>query len=614
MLLPVVLFFGLEGYLGKYDQHSKYLDQLKDRLLLAGEVENRNSDRISSIISDLDEGNFSEAGLCLQTGRTASDWCNKYSVKSDTKKITAIDVLKGGYTDRVNEYLNDYRENVLKKKVIIDKITSFDFEYNLLSYNDIEAWSNFNQSVTARRYTYYSPTQSSSFRAGKEDLNAGIGPNISYSNVAPIAGGRFRILAISDSFGVGHGLISNDDTWPRELERQLNLIEDRYEVVVLAQNGAGYKEFLGWVEGGYIKALDPDLVLLSYFGNDFNLLRDFESEVTDEQAGGLKLEGLDKELSFYLRCFEEEDDFFGRGLKKANKFFPSIYRFYKFSSCGEEISKLDSTNLIDKIEVVASYDRIDTLIKVPIYLYKITKNPFLDEKNKEILGEINQNGLNFINNPEGLSRSNKRGLCGISFIKGLENCEEFIANKFNDHFNRYYFKGEIKSEIKEIKNRLDYALTESAGNRESFSRTNNGEAIIVDYLPNTLFVSNESRERSSVGLFMGVTYGYGRSSSNFCVPFDRKGVVLNFNRYLTEGRVIKISSEFQVSGLGLVSRGYNKEGKLIYGKAVELKPGAPVTFMGGESVRGVVVLSNNKDCSGQDIDIADEFLLEVEIL
>ena len=109
LLLPVVLFFGLEGYLGKYDQHSKYLDQLKDRLLLAGEVENRNSDRISSIISDLDEGNFSEAGLCLQTGRTASDWCNKYSVKSDTKKITAIDVLKGGYTDRVNEYLNDYR-------------------------------------------------------------------------------------------------------------------------------------------------------------------------------------------------------------------------------------------------------------------------------------------------------------------------------------------------------------------------------------------------------------------------------------------------------------------------------------------------------------------------
>ena len=54
MLFPIILLSGLEVYLGKYDQHSKYLSQLKESLHASGEVGNRNSDRISSIISSID--------------------------------------------------------------------------------------------------------------------------------------------------------------------------------------------------------------------------------------------------------------------------------------------------------------------------------------------------------------------------------------------------------------------------------------------------------------------------------------------------------------------------------------------------------------------------------
>jgi hypothetical protein len=52
---------------------------------------------------------------------------------------------------------------------------------------------------------------------------------------------------------------------------------------------------------------------------------------------------------------------------------------------------------------------------------------------------------------------------------------------------------------------------------------------------------------------------------------------------------------------------------VVYGNAIELKPGSPVSFLGSESVRGLVVLSNNKNCDSNDI-ITEEFLLQVEIL
>ena len=116
-----------------------------------------------------------------------------------------------------------------------------------------------------------------------------------------------------------------------------------------------------------------------------------------------------------------------------------------------------------------------------------------------------------------------------------------------------------------------------------------------------------------MGFFKGESYGYGRSSENFCVPFDRRGVILNFNKYLTEGREVKISSEFQRGGLGLVARGYDSQGRVVFGEAIELKAGSPVTFIGSESVRGVVVVSNNKDCGSRGTEIEDEFLLQVEI-
>jgi hypothetical protein len=205
-------------------------------------------------------------------------------------------------------------------------------------------------------------------------------------------------------------------------------------------------------------------------------------------------------------------------------------------------------------------------------------------------------------------------MCGSLFIPKLYNCEAYKANIYNPHYNRYYYKKHIEAQLDEIKNNIERVVTADRAGLEMTSRINKSEAVIVDFLPNTLFVSNVDSENATVGFFKGESYGYGRSSENFCVPFDRKGVILNFNKYLTEGREVKISSEFQRGGLGLVPRGYDSEGRVVFGEAIELKPGSPVRFRGSESIRGVVVVSNNRDCRSKNTEIDDEFLLQVEVL
>ena len=617
ILLPTFFLFGLEAYLGRYDQHSKYLGELRDSLIVTAEAGNGRTEVLDSIISSINNNDFSNAAGCLWSSPTVYNECSVYKAYNIYKSVSDLDLLKGGYRDREDEYIKDFRDNIISKRDSLKSVASFDFEFDYLSDNDIESWSNFNQKISGKRYGFYARAEADLPQSKDLYINGSFEPTISYSNVAPIPGGRFRILAISDSFGAGHGLLSLDDIWAKELESQLNFIEDKYEVVVLAQNGAGYKDFLKWVEGGYIKAIDPDLVLLSYFSNDFNLLYDSDNNLLSD--GGLELNGLDKELVFYLRCFEKDDDLLGRGLNKVNKFFPSIYRFYKFSSCGEELAKVDSSELIDKVGVMESYKKVDKIIDVPLFLYKIESR--FDSKydllahaaQNDILVELMNDGFVFINNSLKLVPNNDVD-CGGIYFRDYENCEGFKSNKFDGHFNRYFNKLHIKSEIASIKEYIDLALSNGSGNRESFLRVNKNEEIIVDYLPNTLFVSNESRDRSFVGLIDGFKYGYGRSSVNFCVPFDRKGVVVNFNKYLTEGKEIKISSEYQGAGLGLVSRGYDKDGRVVFGEAVELKAGGSVTFLGSELVRGLVVLGNNRDCSSNDIDNSEEFLLEIEII
>lgn len=606
MFLPILFLFGLDSYLGRYEAHSKYLSQMKDRMLESIEMSGNQITNLPLIIDSMDKGNYAGAADCLRSGMAAEGRCrlDKSAIKFES--ISNIDILKGGYIDRSSERIEEFSKKVNSEGN--NFVNGFDYDYDFIANNDISSWTEYNN-ITRLRYGYYTHIEITDKDKMVEYINGGsvFEPGINNSSVTPVDGERVRILAISDSFGAGDGLISSEDSWARELEAQLNSIEDRYEVIILAQSGAGYNEFRNWVEEGYIEEVDPDIVLMSYFRNDFNLLHDL-----GRAENSLKGLNIDSEFIFYLRCFEEEDDFLGRSLKRVIKFLPNLYRFYKFSSCGEELSSYDGNALVNHAEVVESYKEIDALIKVPLYLYPLESTLQLDNNYKKTLNTIRENGVSFIVNKDDESIINKENCLNI-YSSNFKNCEIFKANIFDGHFNRYYYKKHIEDNIVEIKNRIDSSITKRELKRGEFIGSKS-RFVIVDYLPNSLFVANKSDGSASVGLIKGELYGYGRSSKNFCVPFDRKGVVINFNKYLTEGREIRVSSKFQRDGLALVSRGYDSEGREIYGAAIELRAGSSVSFLGGESVRGLVVLGNNKDCSSREIDNSEEFLLEVEVL
>ena len=629
ILLPLLFLFGLDGYLGRYEQHSKYLSKIKERLLESSGDKNNKISNINRIISSMDAGNFKDAAACLRGGYAAEDRCRLDQSNTIYKAISNVDILNGGYKDKSGEYIEDYRENIVINGTGLKILPPFDYDFNFISESDIDSWQRYNR-INHRIYSYYSSFDKPFSNSTSQYINGGSvfgsfgredmayfkfanqilkhEPLIFMSNVSSTNSGRIRVLAISDSFGAGYGLMSIDDTWAKELETQLNEIEDKYEVIVLAQGGAGYNEYLKWIKEGYVEAIDPDIVLVSFFRNDFNLLHDFGIDNKIETQLG-----VDEEFVFYLRCFEKEDDFFGRVLKKFNQALPNLYRYYKFRNCGESVSSLNRKGMVNHNDVVSSYKEIGSLIKVPTYLYQIESSLQLDTAYAETLKSINENGLNFLVNSNSNVLVNNND-CLNAYSINFKTCKEFKANAFDTHFNRFYSKSFIESNIVEIKKRIDRNVGRDFASRERKVIENKSEAVIVDFLPNTLFVSNFDNKRATVGFFKGESYGYGRSSENFCVPFDRRGVILNFNKYLTEGREVKISSEFQRGGLGLVARGYDSQGRVVFGEAIELKAGSPVTFTGSESVRGVVVVSNNKDCGSRSTEIEDEFLLQVEIL
>ena len=82
-----------------------------------------------------------------------------------------------------------------------------------------------------------------------------------------------NILAISDSYGVGAGLINTNDTWIGVLEQKM--LEQGYNVSInrLVKNGADFPDFLEMISKKNIKKLDPDIILLSVFHNDLDPLR-----------------------------------------------------------------------------------------------------------------------------------------------------------------------------------------------------------------------------------------------------------------------------------------------------------------------------------------------------
>jgi hypothetical protein len=81
-----------------------------------------------------------------------------------------------------------------------------------------------------------------------------------------------KILAVSDSYGIGAGLHNNNDSWPGVLE--LNLLKEGINITVdkFVKNGANFPDYLEMLSEKNIKLLDPDIIVISIFKNDLDPL------------------------------------------------------------------------------------------------------------------------------------------------------------------------------------------------------------------------------------------------------------------------------------------------------------------------------------------------------
>jgi hypothetical protein len=79
--------------------------------------------------------------------------------------------------------------------------------------------------------------------------------------------GKFRILALGDSFTFGHG-VEFEESFLTILETSLNLKKDSFEILKCALPGGGPKDYLRFLkQEGY--KYNPDLVMVNFFiGND----------------------------------------------------------------------------------------------------------------------------------------------------------------------------------------------------------------------------------------------------------------------------------------------------------------------------------------------------------
>jgi len=80
--------------------------------------------------------------------------------------------------------------------------------------------------------------------------------------------GVFRIICVGDSHTLGHG-VGEDETWPRALERALNLGQPspRFEVLNFGVGGYGGAQKVALIERRAL-ASQPDVVLLQLYMND----------------------------------------------------------------------------------------------------------------------------------------------------------------------------------------------------------------------------------------------------------------------------------------------------------------------------------------------------------
>jgi len=436
-------------------------------------------------------------------------------------------------------------------------------------------------------------------------------PNIIYSNFSNDTKNRINILVLADSFGAGDGLLNTDETWVRELESQLNSIDDRFSFTLVAASGSGYYDYLQWIERGLVDKIKPDIVIISFFENDFDFI---DSGVMRSNSN--LYSQIDNKISYYIKCFEKDDTIFTRSASFFSSIFPNLYRYLKFLSCGDSYSNYDTDKNVNYDEVFKSYQRIDELVNVPLFFYDINYRDTLIRSNF-IKDNLIKNGFKFLNNNDNLPEYIS-SICG-----GKELCESLIASKFNFHYSYMFNKKMISISIDESYDLLVNSVRKLG--RSDFTTNNN---LVSDYLPRSVSIEDKGVEGARVGFLNFNTIKpilnedeYDSYLRNFypylCTKLGRPFQIINLNRYLTDNKSFEVVFEKVNNVLHIGTLGYDSNGVEIISDFSKVFSGSKINFIGSESIRSLILISNDKGCYDKEFEVGKtftEYLFTIKLL
>lgn len=416
---------------------------------------------------------------------------------------------------------------------------------------------------------------------------------------------NLNILAVSDSYGVGAGLVNNLDSWPGVLEYNLLAKGVDVEVSKFAKNGADFPDYLEMLSRENITLLDPDIIIISLFQNDFS-----------------PISWLSKPV--YLKCLSV-----GFGGNIVDRFFrrkiPYIYSYVLNRKCDPD--KLESelknkSNNEGHLTISLKDDPLavwykDVMKEIlnnaqgrPVIIQPIfTANKASYDNIREALEYLKSIGFIVpeINKDEVLNYAKNRGAKKIEALHPVDTHSSRL-------YNNYLTKMSISEVEKIIYNDKNFSkTTPNLGSTPSILNTFprsfiSDESLLVQYeRRNTPIIVNKlSPELMRGGVLEGDFIDEVLCSSN-----NRGSVKLYLNQIKHAQNSLSIeikSSESEVAVSGIY---YSSEGEELFTEISILKPGDKISFSFEQKIIGLLFGAPLSGCAENELWSMPSFLAQI---
>jgi len=367
-----------------------------------------------------------------------------------------------------------------------------------------------------------------------------------------------KILILADSYGAGNGLVNIEESWPRLLENKLSSFGD-FEVYLISQHGAGYRNFDNWMRSGVLDKIKPDILILSFFENDFYFYDLMLKERSNQFA-----QVIDPSSIKFIDCLNSSNFF-----DKFFYFFKSLGDMIKFYQC--DFRKVNNKNADVNIvveDVVNTYNNFNKLTDVPIFFFELDHK--MSDSGSIIKNKLIKNGFNFFDLELFAADlyndfCSNRGPLGskLETVKISNDCTSTAPNPYDYHYNYNYMNQLIDLAINNIVDKI--FDNDILPNNLDANFDYDNSKFITEGLPIELRVRFIDDKNAEVD-FIRFTV-----ENTLCSSIDREHVRLNFDSKIEKGSVIKVDSLKQSKPFYINISGYDGD-IYTYREAILIEP------------------------------------------